>query len=108
MIVSDLDEERLEHALALGADVALGPERPLGEAVAAATDGGGVDVAAVTIGVAAAAEAALASLARGGRLNLFAGFGFNTHFQVQAASSSRTRTPIDKKPLPQEGAPAIR
>ena len=84
VIVSDLDEERLEHAVALGADVAIGAERPLGEAVAAATDGRGVDVAAITIGVAGAAEAALASLARGGRLNLFAGFGSAATLAVDA------------------------
>jgi L-iditol 2-dehydrogenase len=75
VIVSDLDRGRLEHARSLGADVTIVADEPLGEAVAAATGGLGVDVAAVTIGVAAAAEAALASLARGGRLNLFAGFG---------------------------------
>ena len=74
IIVSDHDEERLAHARALGADVTVHADAVLERAVADATDTHGVDVAAMTIGVASAAEAALASLARGGRLNLFAGF----------------------------------
>jgi L-iditol 2-dehydrogenase len=74
VMVSDIDEGRLAHARELGADVALSAAEPLTAAVAGATDGHGADVVAVTIGVAEAASAALASLARGGRLNLFAGF----------------------------------
>ena len=74
VIVSDRDETRLAHARALGADVTVHADTPLAGAVADATEAHGVDVAAITIGVASAAEAALASLARGGRLNLFAGF----------------------------------
>ena len=74
VIVSDLEEVRLEHARELGADVTVRADEPLGEAVTAATAGRGADVVAITIGVASAAEAALASLARGGRLNIFAGF----------------------------------
>ena len=74
IIVSDRDEARLAHARALGADVTVHADTPLAGAVADATDAHGADVAAITIGVASAAEAALASLARGGRLNLFAGF----------------------------------
>jgi L-iditol 2-dehydrogenase len=56
VIVADRSEERLAHARALGADVtvrvgngATGAD-DLAAAVAAATDGAGVDVAAVTIG----------------------------------------------------------
>ncbi len=74
IIVSDVDEARLEHARALGADVTVRADEPLERAVADATEGHGADVAAITVGVPAVAEAALASLARGGRLNLFAGF----------------------------------
>lgn len=75
ILIVDRSEARLAHARALGADVALEPGAGLADAVAAATDGRGVDVAAVTIGDTAAAGAALASLAREGRINLFAGFG---------------------------------
>ena len=75
ILIVDRSEARLAHARALGADVALAPGDGLADAVAAATDGRGVDVAAVTIGDTAAAGAALASLAREGRINLFAGFG---------------------------------
>jgi L-iditol 2-dehydrogenase len=81
VIVADRSEERLEHARALGADVtvrvgngASGAD-DLGAAVATATAGAGADVAAVTIGDAAATRTALACLAREGRLNLFAGYG---------------------------------
>lgn len=74
IIVSDRDEARLAHARALGADVTVHADAALDRAVADATVGHGADVAAITIGVASATEAALASLARGGRLNLFAGF----------------------------------
>ena len=74
VIVSDSNESRLAHARALGADVTIRAADDLLAAVRSATEGAGVDVAAVTIGVARAAEAALGALARGGRLNLFAGF----------------------------------
>ena len=74
VILAERNETRREHARALGADVTFGPERDLGAAVRDATAGAGVDVAAVTIGAADAAHAALGALARGGRLNLFAGF----------------------------------
>jgi threonine dehydrogenase-like Zn-dependent dehydrogenase len=75
IVVVDRNPERLAHARALGADVTLTPTDDLVAAVRAATAGRGADVAAVTIGDAAAARGALASLAREGRLNLFAGFG---------------------------------
>lgn len=75
VIAVDHSAERLAHARALGADVTLDAAADLPAAVAAATGGAGVDVAAVTIGDTAAAQAALACLAREGRLNLFAGFG---------------------------------
>ena len=74
-VVVDRNPERLAHARALGADVTLVPARDLADAVRAATGGRGADVAAVTIGDTAAARDAFASLAREGRLNLFAGFG---------------------------------
>jgi L-iditol 2-dehydrogenase len=75
IVVVDRSRERLEHARALGADVAVDAGDDLAAAVAAATDGRGVDVAAVTIGDVDAARTAVAALARGGRVNLFAGFG---------------------------------
>ena len=74
VIVSDSNASRLAHARDLGADVTIRADDDLVSAVRGATGGAGVDVAAVTIGVASAAEAALGALARGGRLNLFAGF----------------------------------
>jgi len=75
IVVVDPSAERRAHARSLGADVVLQPTDDLRAAVLAATDGGGVDVAAVTVGEARATTAALACLAREGRLNLFAGFG---------------------------------
>ncbi|MFO8151257.1 MAG: zinc-binding dehydrogenase, partial [Trueperaceae bacterium] len=75
IVVVDRNLERLDHAQALGADVTLTPDADLAAAIRAATDGQGADVAAVTIGDTAAARGALDSLAREGRLNLFAGFG---------------------------------
>jgi L-iditol 2-dehydrogenase len=75
IVVVDRNPERLAHARTLGADVTLAPSDDIAAAVGAATDGRGADVAAVTIGDTSAARGALASLARGGRLNLFAGFG---------------------------------
>ena len=75
IVVVDRNEARLAHARALGADVTLGPDDDLADAIAAATGGRGVDVAAVTVGSTAAASAALEALAREGRLNLFGGFG---------------------------------
>jgi len=75
VIVVDPSAERLAHARELGADVVLEPGDHLHAAVLAATDGAGVDVAAVTFGNTSATETALGCLAREGRLNLFAGFG---------------------------------
>lgn len=74
IVISDHDEARLAHARALGADVAVRPDDDLAAIVRDATGGAGADVAAVTVGVPRAAQGALAALARGGRLNLFAGF----------------------------------
>jgi L-iditol 2-dehydrogenase len=74
VIVVDRSRERLAHARALGADLTLEANDDVSAAVKAATDGHGVDVAAITIGDAPAVQAALTCLAGGGRLNLFAGF----------------------------------
>lgn len=75
IVVVDPSPERLEHARTLGADVTVRPTDDVTAAVLAATDGVGVDVAAITIGDVDAARVALGYLAREGRLNLFAGFG---------------------------------
>lgn len=85
VILSDNNESRVAHARALGADVAVRADADLLSAVHEATGGAGVDVAAVTIGSASAAETALAALARGGRLNLFAGFApDDAHLRIDA------------------------
>lgn len=92
IVVVDPSEERRAHALALGADVvtdgaavvtdgadvvtdgADSRSQDLSGTIARATQGRGVDVAAVTIGDPSAVGTALSALAREGRLNLFAGF----------------------------------
>ncbi len=73
VLVSDLKRERMDKALALGADVALDPQQPLREAVWAETDQYGVDAAVVAFGSARLVETAATCLAFGGRLNIFAG-----------------------------------
>lgn len=74
VILSDPHEARLGHARRLGADVTVRARvEDLGAAVSDATEGLGVDVAAVTVGSVAALTEATALLARGGRLNAFAG-----------------------------------
>lgn len=74
VIVSDPNGVRLDHARRLGADVVVRARaEDLGAAVMAATEGRGVDVAAVTVGSVAALAEAASLLARGGRLNAFAG-----------------------------------
>lgn len=75
IVVVDRNEARLAHARALGADAVVLAGTDVETAVRNATGGRGVDVAALTVGDAAAAQGALALLARGGRLNLFGGFG---------------------------------
>jgi L-iditol 2-dehydrogenase len=73
VLVSDLNRERMDKALALGAAVALDPTRPLREAVLAETDGYGADAAVVAFGSARLVESAASALGNGGRLNIFAG-----------------------------------
>ncbi|CAN5641666.1 zinc-dependent dehydrogenase [soil metagenome] len=77
VVVIGRNAERLEHARALGAAVVIDEAADDAEGVTsqvlAATGGDGVDVAAVTVGDARAIEAAIAMLATGGRLNVFAG-----------------------------------
>lgn len=75
IVVVDPSEERRAHALALGGDVVADSRSPdLSATISRATQGRGVDVAAVTIGDPSAVSTALSTLAREGRLNLFAGF----------------------------------
>ena len=74
VILSDPNAVRLAHARQLGADVTVEARSDdLSATVMDATGGRGVDVVAVTVGSVAALAEAAALLARGGRLNAFAG-----------------------------------
>lgn len=72
-IVSELQPERLEKALQLGANAVINPaEEDAVERVKALTDGRGANFVIAAIGSGAVNEQAINMLARGGRLVLFA------------------------------------
>lgn len=74
VLAADLRPERLEMARQMGAEVVINPaEQSVKDAVLAATDGWGADAAAVTVGSGRLVEETLLALARGGRMNIFAG-----------------------------------
>jgi L-iditol 2-dehydrogenase len=104
VLVADLNRERMDKALALGADVSLDPDRPLREAVLAETDGYGADAAVVAFGSARLAESAATALGNGGRLNIFAGVHPADqlhidpnliHYNELVITGSADHTPID-------------
>ncbi len=75
IIVSELNEERLERAARLGATVAVNPQRDdLQRTVMDAGGGLGVDAVVVTTGVPSLLEPALAAVRRQGTVSLFGGF----------------------------------
>jgi len=75
VIVSEVDEARLERARHFGAGVVINPGREeLARAVMDATDGLGVDAAVVTTGLPSLVEPALAAVRRQGTVSLFGGF----------------------------------
>ena len=75
VIVSEVNEGRLEQARRFGATVALHPGREdLARAVMEASDGLGVDAAVVTTGLPSLVEPALAAVRRQGTVSLFGGF----------------------------------
>jgi threonine dehydrogenase-like Zn-dependent dehydrogenase len=75
VIVSEVDEARLQQARRFGASLALDPARQdIRAAVLDASDGLGVDAAVVTTGVPSLLEPALAALRRQGTVSLFGGF----------------------------------
>jgi L-iditol 2-dehydrogenase len=71
IIAVDLAADRLERALALGADLAMRSDDPeLLRRVAAETGGRGADLAVEAVGVAATVQTAVAGLRKGGKLAL--------------------------------------
>lgn len=75
IIVSELNPIRREAALKAGADIAIDPSaEDLFARVKSETDGLGVDIAIVAIGVPALANDALHLVCHRGRVSLFAGF----------------------------------
>lgn len=75
VIASEPNAARREKALQLGADIAVDPTaEDLGEIVRRETDGLGMDVIVVAIGVPGVVNGLLKLCRRGGTVNLFAGF----------------------------------
>lgn len=75
IIVSELNPIRREAALKAGADVAIDPSaEDLFASVKSETDGLGVDIAIVAIGVPSLANDAIRLVCHRGRVSLFAGF----------------------------------
>jgi len=79
VIVSEVNEDRLQQAKRFGASLTLDPARDdIQSAVLDASDGLGVDAVVVTTGVPALVEPALAAVRRQGTVNLFGGFPPNS------------------------------
>jgi len=103
VLVSEVNEGRLEQARRLGASLAVNPERDdLQEAVLGATDGLGVDAAVVTTGVPSLVNPALAAVRRQGTVSLFGGFPPDStvlldpnlvHYGEVALTGSQNATP---------------
>ena len=85
VIVSDPTEARRTMAEDFGARVTVDPEsEDLLEVVAEHTDGLGVDVAVICIGLPALVNDAFGMTRKGGRVNLFAGFAGEAWAEIQA------------------------
>ena len=85
VIVSNRSEARRDFAKRLGASVTVDPTtQDLSEVVAEHTNGLGVDVAVVCIGIPELFNDALKLARKGGRVNLFAGFAGEGLAEVEA------------------------
>jgi len=74
VIISEIDERRCEVAERMGADYVINPAREdIEKRVMEITGGRGADVVIVAVGVAQAQRDALRIVAKGGRVNFFAG-----------------------------------
>ena len=88
LIVSDLDETRLDLARDLGADVAVSPkEVDLPEAVREATDGRGADVSIEAVGIGATVRQAIAATRAGGTVALVGNLEQRTEIPLQETIS---------------------
>lgn len=75
IVVSEVNEQRLERARQFGATVAIDPRRQdVRQATLEASGGLGADAVVVTTGVAALVEPALAAVRKQGTVSLFGGF----------------------------------
>jgi L-iditol 2-dehydrogenase len=85
VIVTDISEPRRRTAIEFGAHVAVDPaSEDLAGVVAEHTDGLGVDVAVICIGVPALVNDALRLTRKGGNVNIFAGLAKEGWAQIEA------------------------
>jgi L-iditol 2-dehydrogenase len=83
VVVSELNEERLERARELGATAAVDPRRrDVRQATLEATGGLGADAVVVSTGVASLIEPALAAVRKQGTVSLFGGFPPDSAFSL--------------------------
>jgi len=92
VIALDLEPERRELALRLGADLVLDPgQQDVGKAIAERTEGRGADVAFEAVGITATVKTAIAAVRRGATVTLVGNLAPSVEVPLQAVVTRQLR-----------------
>ncbi len=92
IIAVDVDDDRLQSAQALGADVGLNPNNAdVAAVVKSRSHGRGADVAFEAVGIEATIQSAIHSVRRGGTVTLVGNVTPNVHIPLQAVVTRQLR-----------------